>query len=142
MSSTFTLARSCWRLTRELKEIEASWKRNSDDQRRNDQEKRNQDEGKEEADKNPDRKTYLGSRRVAGIEDSLPRQRRVHVGKTTAALDLKRQRSRLKRRRTTKTKGKGRREEGAKIHTDLDEAGVDAPASEGRRTILGLEKKR
>ena len=68
--------------------------------------KRNQDEGKEEADKNPDRKTYLGSRRVAGIEDSLPRQRRVHVGKTTAALDLKRQRSRLKRRRTTKTKGK------------------------------------
>ena len=28
------------------------------------------------------------------------------------------------------------------IHTDLDEAGVDAPASEGRRTILGLKKKR
>ena len=49
VSSTFTLARSCWRLTRELKEIEASWKRNSDDQRRNDQERRNRDQGKEEA---------------------------------------------------------------------------------------------
>ena len=82
-----------------MKEIEASWKRNSDDQRRNDQEKRNQDKGKEEADKNPDRKTYLGSRRVAGIEDSLPWQRRVHVGKTTAALVLKRQRSRQKRKK-------------------------------------------
>ena len=97
---------------------------------------------------NPDRKTYLGSRRVAGIEDSLPWQRRVHVGKTTAALVLKRQRSRQKRKKNHEDQRRRikeineRRKEEAKIHTDLDEAGVDAPASEGRRTILGLKKKR
>ena len=130
--------------------MEASWRRNSDNQRRNDQEERNQDEGKGRGGHNPDRKTYLGSRSVAGIEDSLPWRRRVHVGETTAALDLKRQRSRQKRMKNQENqrkrikKTRGRREEGrsgAKIHTDLDEAGVDAPASEGRRTILGLKRR-
>ena len=131
-----------------MKEIEASWKRNSDDQRRNDQEKKKPGQKKGRGRQNPDRKTYLGSRRVAGIEDSLPWQRRVHVGKTTAALVLKRQRSRQKRKKNHEDQRRRikeineRREEEAKIHTDLDEAGVDAPASEGRRTILGLKKKR